>query len=56
MRKITAFPDNVNCQTYTCSDCDWRFDVRLYDGSSAEFWTAAREFEKHDCTTNREAT
>ena len=48
-RHMLEFPDHKNCESYLCSDCDWRHDIRLFDINPGEFWTALGMFEMHDC-------
>jgi hypothetical protein len=33
---------------YERTECNWHYDVRLFDINSAEYWIVARDFEMHD--------
>jgi hypothetical protein len=53
MRLMIEFPDRDNCRGYQCTECNWHYDIRLFDINSAEYWIAARDFEMHDCRENK---
>ena len=55
MRHILEFPSRQNCQSYRCSECGWRYDVRRFS-ASIEVWFAQRNFEVHDCSAYMEKT
>jgi len=53
VRYMIPFPDNQNCEGYKCSDCNWRYDIRVF-GQDSEFWFASQSFETHDCARYKE--
>jgi hypothetical protein len=45
MRHIVEPTNREKCQSYKCSECGWRYDVRRFSFASIEFWFAERNFE-----------
>jgi hypothetical protein len=56
MRHIVEPTNGEKCQSYRCSACDWRYDVRRFSLASIEFWFAQRNFEVHECSAYKQTT